>query len=86
MAEDLPTSIDQLKSDAEEADFEEASYALFEKEVGSLLNRLSMEQFSDTPDFILAEYLTNCLRTFADTTISRDDWWDGDDAEEGLHI
>lgn len=33
----------------------------FEKELTSLLNRYSKENDSDTPDFILAEYLNDCL-------------------------
>ena len=33
----------------------------FEKEVCHLINRLSMENLSDTPDFILAKYLRGCL-------------------------
>jgi hypothetical protein len=33
----------------------------FEKELQHLLNRFSKESESNTPDFILAEYLNNCL-------------------------
>lgn len=34
------------------------------REIASVLNRHSMEKHSNTPDFILAKYLTNCLRAF----------------------
>ena len=36
----------------------------FQKELETLINKHSMEQFSDTPDFVLAEYLNNCLKAF----------------------
>lgn len=36
----------------------------FEKELSSLINKYSLECGSDTPDFILAGYLMNCLRNF----------------------
>lgn len=36
----------------------------FQKELKTLINKHSMEQFSDTPDFVLAEYLNNCLKAF----------------------
>lgn len=47
----------------------------FTLELKSLINRLSLEQFSDTPDFILAEYLVDCLDTFDKTVRDRDRWW-----------
>jgi hypothetical protein len=34
------------------------------KELAATLNRHSMENGSDTPDFILATYLTDCLNAF----------------------
>ena len=36
----------------------------FKKELTSLINRYSRENISDTPDFILAEYLMKCLENF----------------------
>ena len=36
----------------------------FRKELSELINRNSMENASNTPDFILAEYLVNCLMAF----------------------
>lgn len=36
----------------------------FRKELESLINRYSMEELSNTPDFILAEYLEKCMDTF----------------------
>lgn len=41
----------------------ERAFTLTEK-LAQLLNYHSMEQFSDTPDFILAEYMMDCLRAW----------------------
>lgn len=49
----------------------------FEKELESLINRYSMESGSNTPDFILAEYMTNCLNAFHLATRHRDNWYGG---------
>jgi hypothetical protein len=47
----------------------------FEKELEALINRHSMENGSDTPDFILAQYLTACLRAFDSATQARTRWY-----------
>jgi len=47
-----------------------------------LLNTYSMEQESDTPDFILAEYLVNCLDAFSVAAARSNQWWGGDCANE----
>ena len=36
----------------------------FEKDLSDLINAHSLENASDTPDFILAEYLVACLEAF----------------------
>jgi len=40
----------------------------FEKDLTNLINHHCLENGSDTPDFILARYLTNCLKAFNDAT------------------
>lgn len=47
----------------------------FEKELTNLLNRYCIENQSDTPDFILSEYLLDCLKTFNKTTNKRSKWY-----------
>jgi hypothetical protein len=49
--------------------------SLFEDELGRLLNRYSMENESNTPDFILAEYLMACLDAFNAASVSREKWY-----------
>ena len=46
----------------------------FEQELRKLINRESMENRSDTPDFILAEYLHSCLVAFENATNARERW------------
>ncbi len=43
------------------------------------LNRRSAENESNTPDFILAEYLMDCLSAFDKATKRRDKWY-------GVHL
>lgn len=47
----------------------------FRKELESLINRHSMENGSNTPDFILAEYLTSCLSAYDKAISWRDRWY-----------
>lgn len=47
----------------------------FEKELTELINRHSMENGSDTPDFILANYLINCLANWNFAILSRETWY-----------
>jgi len=43
----------------------------FRKELKSLINCHSRENMSDTPDYILAEYLMDCLNAFDKATNER---------------
>jgi len=44
----------------------------FTEELRNLINRYSKENNSDTPDFILARYLENCLDNFKYAIRARD--------------
>jgi hypothetical protein len=48
---------------------------LFEKELTSLINKHSLESFSDTPDFILASYLRTCLEAYNKSQRRRQEWY-----------
>ena len=50
------------------------SESAFRKEVEQLINRNSLENGSQTPDFILAEYLTDCLKAFDKAVCQRTYW------------
>ena len=47
----------------------------FEKALESLINSYSMENDSNTPDFILSDYLTDCLDTFNKITNRRNKFY-----------
>lgn len=50
------------------------NYGKFKKELEELINRYSMENRSNTPDYILAQYLFACLMAFNEATTSREVW------------
>jgi hypothetical protein len=45
------------------------------KEIEAAINRESAENGSNTPDFILAEYLTDCLSAFDKAVAAREQWY-----------
>ena len=48
----------------------------FTQELSDLINKYSQEGNSNTPDFILAEYLMDCLRSYNIAITARDNWYD----------
>jgi hypothetical protein len=44
-------------------------------ELRKLINRRSIESRSNTPDFILAEYMLTCLRAFEKASKDRELWY-----------
>jgi hypothetical protein len=53
----------------------EVSKKSFRQELEFLINRHSMENASDTPDFILSRYLMACLIAYNDAVGCREDWY-----------
>lgn len=49
------------------------------KEIETAINKCSAENESNTPDFILAEFLTDCLAAFDKAAIAKAKW----EGEEG---
>ena len=47
----------------------------FTEELQVLLNKNGIDTICNTPDYILAEYLTSCLEAYANTVQSRDTWF-----------
>lgn len=47
----------------------------FMSELQTLINRHSIENESNTPDFLLAEYLLGCLSIYEHTVVKRDQWY-----------
>ena len=50
----------------------------FRSDVESAINRHSMENGSNTPDFILADYLQDCLAAYDRTVSAREKWYGRD--------
>jgi len=46
-----------------------------QNEIKALINKRSRENISDTPDWILAGYLNNCLQAFEQATIHREHYY-----------
>ncbi len=47
----------------------------FERELQSLLNSHSKENESNTPDFLLSEFLMGCLKAYNTALKKRDKWF-----------
>jgi hypothetical protein len=47
----------------------------FRKELEHLINRRSKENGSNTPDFILAEYMLSTLKAFEAASLERERWY-----------
>lgn len=57
----------------------------FVQELEEIINKCSIENESDTPDFILAAYLRDCLTAFGNAIGKRDDWY-GHNLTEGIDL
>lgn len=57
---------------------------MFIKELEAIINKYSMENASNTPDFILAQYLCNCLRAWEEATQQREIWYGRDARPTGM--
>ncbi len=51
------------------------NYDQFQKDLEEVINKHSMENGSNTPDFILAHYLVDCLKSFNKTSKAREKWY-----------
>jgi hypothetical protein len=45
------------------------------EELETLINQYCEENYSNTPDFILAEFLIDCLKAFGNATNRRSSWY-----------
>jgi hypothetical protein len=70
----MSTSADNMSAE-DLAAHEAASMSKFEKELEHLINCHSLENGSDTPDFMLAEYLRGCLENFNRVVRKRSIWY-----------
>ena len=52
---------------------EDLRWEEFVREIAKVVNRYSIENNSDTPDYILAEYMAGCLTVFENTLRNRNE-------------
>ena len=48
---------------------------IFQKELQELINKHCLENESDSPDFILAEYMLGTLNAYNDAVKKRENWY-----------
>jgi len=53
----------------------------FRQDLTKLINVYSKENGSDTPDYIIADYLIGCLETFNKSVNDRRNWYSGSDSK-----
>lgn len=56
----------------------------FRQELATAINRCSMENGSDTPDFILAQYLIDCLKAFDYAQAARNAYYSNREQREAI--
>jgi len=56
-------------------------YVKFQKDLKDIINRNCVENGSNSPDFMLAEYIVMCLKAFTKTSRRREKWYG-----KSLHI
>jgi len=64
---------DQIDEPQDDTDTD--PYSAFERELTGLINSHSIENQSDTPDFMLARHMVASLRAFNETTQDRTRWY-----------
>ena len=57
---------------------DDLKYDEFVKELAAVINRYSMENRSNTPDYMLAEYMAGCLTVYENTISNRTEWFKKD--------
>lgn len=67
-------TLDEARADS---DGEQSTPGDLRKELGELLNRHSLENGSNTPDFVLADLLASALEVFDRAIVERDRWYGG---------
>ena len=58
----------------------------FERALKNLLNYHGVENASNTPDYLLASFLTACLSAYNQTVIARDKWCSSEDEPACLNM
>jgi len=68
-------SDDALKAQGEDQDDIEGVEIALRKDIETAINRNNAEHASNTPDFILAEYITDCLAAYDKSIAAREAYY-----------
>ncbi len=71
----LDEQIEKRRNEVSALTPEQQSLITFERGLQDLINRYSIENGSDTPDFMLARYLTDCLKAWNTGVKAREKWY-----------
>ena len=69
------TEHENVTDQAEPSSEAETAHTTFIVDLKNLINYYNKEKGSNTPDFLLAQYLSSCLRTFDRAVTNREDWY-----------
>ncbi len=58
-----------------EEEITDERYEALRKDLSALLNKYSQENRSDTPDFMLADFMLGCLNVYENTIVARENWY-----------
>jgi len=58
-----------------EQEIYDEKYEALKKDLTSLLNNHSLESRSDTPDYMLADFMLGCLNVYENTIERRERWF-----------
>jgi hypothetical protein len=72
--EEPETKVPEITHDTRDVSVETGTYFQIRSELASIINRYSLENNSDTPDFILSEFLWSCLQAFNRAMLQRKIW------------
>lgn len=67
-------AVEKCLTKAEEIKIDEDN---LRRELVSILNKHSRENYSDTPDYVLADYLIGCLKAFENGVNQRNEFYKG---------
>ena len=74
----------RLATTPEEPVIQDSRITELQKAISQAINSVSAENGSDTPDFILAEFLTECLMAWNKATKKRTDWHSPEETQDGV--
>lgn len=70
-----PFTVEEEQSSPAETAKSEVNHDTLKKAIADACNRVCRENISNTPDFILAEYVLDSLASFEKASLAREKWY-----------